>query len=57
MSEVLRVTAEAIEPPSSLIATTDSAYVRGVAKLGERLIVLLDLSRILSRDEQADLAA
>ena len=57
VSEVLRVTADMVEPPSSLVTTADSAYLRGVAKLGERLVLLLDLSRLLSDDEQADLAA
>ena len=57
VSEVLRVSDEAVEPPSTLVTTSDSAFLRGVAKLGERLILLLDLSRILSRDEQDDLAA
>jgi purine-binding chemotaxis protein CheW len=57
VSEVLRVPAEAVEPPSSLVTTADSAYVRGVAKLGERLVLLLDLSRILLEGEQAELAA
>jgi purine-binding chemotaxis protein CheW len=57
VSEVLRVPAEAVEPPSSLVTTADSAYLRGVAKLDERLVPLLDLSRILSGDEQAELAA
>jgi len=49
VSEVLRVSDEAVEPPSTLVTTSDSAFLRGVAKLGERLILLLDLSRILSR--------
>ncbi len=57
VSEVLRVPADAVEPPSSLVTTTDSAYLRGVAKLGERLVLLLDLSRLLSSDEQGTLAA
>jgi purine-binding chemotaxis protein CheW len=57
VSEVLRVSAEAVEPPSSLVTTSDSAYLRGVAKLGERLILLLDLSKVLSQVERDDLAA
>jgi len=57
VSEVLLVSAEAVEPPSTLVTTSDSAFLRGVAKLGERLILLLDLSRILTRAEQEDLAA
>lgn len=57
VSEVLRVPTDAVEPPSTLVTTADSAFLRGVAKLGERLILLLDLSRILTHAEQADLAA
>ena len=57
VSEVLLVSSDAVEPPSTLVTTSDSAFLRGVAKLGERLILLLDLSRILTRAEQEDLAA
>jgi len=57
VSEVLLVSSEAVEPPSTLVTTQDSAFLRGVAKLGERLILLLDLSRILTQAEQEDLAA
>jgi purine-binding chemotaxis protein CheW len=57
VSEVLLVGSDAVEPPSTLVTSADSAFLRGVAKLEERLILLLDLSRILSRSEQEDLAA
>ena len=57
VSEVLRVAGDAVEPPSALMATADGAYLRGVAKLGERLVLLLDLARILIPAEQRDLAA
>jgi purine-binding chemotaxis protein CheW len=57
VSEVLTVAAEAIEPPSTLVTSVDSAYLRGIAKLQERLVLLLDLSRLLSADEDVALAA
>ena len=57
VSEVVRVTADQIEPPSSLVTTADSAFLRGVARLDERLILLLDLAHILSGSEQEALAA
>ncbi len=57
VSEVLLVGADAVEQPSTLVTSADSAFLRGVAKLDERLILLLDLSRILTRTEQDDLAA
>jgi purine-binding chemotaxis protein CheW len=49
VSEVLRISLDAIEPPSAMITTTDSAYLRGIAKLKERIIILLDLDRVLDR--------
>jgi purine-binding chemotaxis protein CheW len=55
--EVLQLSSEAVEPPSTLVTSADSAFLRGVAKLDERLILLLDLSRLLSQSEQDDLAA
>ncbi len=57
VSEVLLVGSDSVEPPSTLVTSADSAFLRGVAKLDERLILLLDLSRILTRAEQEDLAA
>ena len=45
VSEVLLVGSDAVEPPSTLVTSADSAFLRGVAKLDERLILLLDLSR------------
>jgi chemotaxis signal transduction protein len=35
--------------------TLDSAFITGIAKVGERLVILLDLSRVLSTQEQAEL--
>jgi purine-binding chemotaxis protein CheW len=55
--EVMRVAGDAIEPASSVITTEDSYYMQGIAKLGERLLILLDLERVLSADEKALLAA
>ncbi len=50
--EVLRLAADAIEPASSLITTEDSYYLEGIAKLDGKLLILLDLDRVLSTDEQ-----
>lgn len=55
VSEVLRVGAEAIEPPSPIVTTVDSAFIRGIAKVGERLVILLDLGKVLSTEETASL--
>ena len=55
VSEVLRVAEEAIEPPSPIVTTVDSAFITGIAKVEDRLIILLDMAKVLNGEEQADL--
>ncbi|MDD5093660.1 MAG: chemotaxis protein CheW [Dehalococcoidia bacterium] len=60
VTEVLRISADAVEPPASMITTGDADYLLGIAKLDHKLITLLDLSKVFSRDqaksfEEADL--
>ncbi|MCX7680737.1 MAG: chemotaxis protein CheW [Anaerolineae bacterium] len=55
VSEVLRVAEEDVEPPSPLITGIDAAFIAAIAKVGTRLIILLDLSKVLSRAEQLEL--
>ena len=52
VSEVLRVNTSTIEPPSPVVAGIEAEYLQGIAKLPERLVILLDLDRILARDER-----
>ena len=51
VTEVTRLPLAAIEPPPSLIATVSSTFVTGIGKLDGRILVLLDLERMLSPDE------
>ena len=51
MSEVLHVPSSQIEPPSPLVTSVNSGYVRGIAKTENRLIVLLALEKVLSTAE------
>jgi len=57
VSEVLHVLEKDIEPPSSIVSTTDSAFITGIVRVDERLIILLDLGRVLSIREGAGLQA
>ena len=50
-SEVLRLAPSEIEAPQNVFPNEDMNYVTGVGKLNDRLIILLDLSRILQRVE------
>ena len=48
VSEVMRLPDDTIEHPSDLVATVDSDFIRGIAKVEEeRLVILLDLDRML----------
>jgi purine-binding chemotaxis protein CheW len=50
-SEVLRIAPSEIEAPQNVFPDEDMNYVTGVGKLKDRLIILLDLNRILQRAE------
>jgi len=52
VSEVLRIPVETIEPPPRL-GRVERQYVSGVGKLDDRLLILLDLDRLMSDAEKA----
>ncbi len=51
VSEVLRVTQEQIAPPPPTVAGLGHEYLTGLIKLEERLIILLDIDKILGGEE------
>ena len=55
VSEVLSVPKEDIEAPPSIVNTADSTFITHIAKVDERLIILLDLGQVLNIEEKADL--
>jgi purine-binding chemotaxis protein CheW len=50
VSEVLRMPLDAIEPPASMVVTSDQTFLRGIAKLSDRMVIMLDLDRVLSQN-------
>ena len=52
VSEVLRITAGTVEPPPPVVAGLESEYIQGVGKLEDRLLILLDLDKLLSSEEK-----
>ncbi len=54
-SEVLKIPPSEIEAPGSVFAEGESGYVTGVGKLKGRLIILLDISKLLHRPEYKQL--
>jgi purine-binding chemotaxis protein CheW len=55
VSQVLRLPKETIEPPPDMVTGVDSAYLEGVIRVEDHLLMLLDLKRILSHNEQRTL--
>lgn len=50
-SEVLKISPSEIEAPGSMFAEGESSYVTGVGKLKGRLIILLDIAKLLRHRE------
>ena len=50
-SEVIKIPPSEIEPPGTVFAEGESNYVTGVGKLNGRLIILLDIEKLLHRPE------
>jgi len=57
VSDVLSFRAEDVEPVPDLGAGPDASVVMGLAKAGERLVLLLDLGRLLATTTPLDVAA
>lgn len=53
VSEVLTVPEGAVEAAPAIATTVDSSFIKGLAKIAERLVILLDLAQVLSTKEQS----
>ena len=51
VSEVLRIKSDTVEAPPSVVSGVESEYIKGVGKLDDRLLILLDLDKLFSCDE------
>jgi purine-binding chemotaxis protein CheW len=57
VSEVLRIPETTIEPPPSLVGGVESDYLNGVGKLDDRLLLLINLEKVIRTDQLASEAA
>ena len=55
VSEVLRLATDSIEPPPAVVGGITSEYLTGVGKLQDRLLILLDMDKILSDQGKSEL--
>ncbi|GJM26008.1 MAG: chemotaxis protein CheW [Phycisphaerae bacterium] len=56
VSEVLRISSSQIDPPST-IGTLDQAYIKGLVKLEQKLLILLELEAVLEQEIPANITA
>ena len=52
VSEVLRVSHKDIAPPPATVAGLGREYLTGLVKLEDRLLIMLDIDKILDGDEE-----
>lgn len=50
VSEVLRVSSNIIDPPPSMTTNISSEHVKGIGKLDDRLLILIDIERLFKED-------
>ena len=52
VTEVLRIPASSIEPPPPLVSKIGSEYLKGVGKIGDRLLIILEVEKILQTENK-----
>ena len=52
VSEVLRIPANIVEPTPPMAANISTEFIKGIAKLEDRLIILLDMDMLVGKAEQ-----
>lgn len=55
--EVLRIDPGVVSPAPAITSGVDSTYIKGVAKLDNRLLILLDLNRLISKESLESIGA
>jgi purine-binding chemotaxis protein CheW len=55
VSEVLNLPIENVEDAPEMIAGVGTEYIQGVGKMGDRLIIMLDLTMVISGEEKQQL--
>jgi purine-binding chemotaxis protein CheW len=50
VTEVIRIPIDSIEPVSDIITAANSDYLMGIAKLADKMVILLELDKLLSED-------
>jgi len=54
-TEVVKLSQDSIEPPPSITLGVDSSFIEGVGKIGENLLIILNLAKVLQPKEVTEL--
>lgn len=57
VQEVLRIPRSVTEPPPTLVGAVRAEYITAVGKLEDRLLILLDLEKVLTQDQAKAVSA
>jgi purine-binding chemotaxis protein CheW len=57
VSEVQNIPASAIEPPPSFGTAVDTAFIVGMGMTGKKVVILLDIDKVLTRQDLATVTA
>lgn len=52
VSEVLRIPSSTVEPTPPMASNISAEFIKGIAKVDDRLIILLDMDRLLGKEEE-----
>jgi len=55
VSTVINIAQNDIEPPPSLVGGLSAEFLKGVGKIGEELIILINIEKVLTAEEKIDL--
>lgn len=55
VSEVLNISSDQIEPTPSFGTGVDTEFIRGMGKVGQRVLIILDIDKVLAENEVAAL--
>ena len=55
VSEVLRIPSNTVDPAPNVATEMDTAFIKGIAKLEDRLIILIDMDMLIERTESIDM--
>jgi purine-binding chemotaxis protein CheW len=54
-SQVVRVPADQFDPPPPIMGDTDRSFITAVGKLDDKLIIMIDVDKILSSEEMSQI--